>query len=594
SILTFKGGEDPSFQTDTVGGVLISHEDGREEMAFFLAFGSFSTTSILLGHLWIAWGTRGLYIGTRQIYLTAQIDDLFLDTLSPVIPGVVNTTYRINSNDIDNIIAWQIDINNKRLAPGSNFKLEMAFNGYGSLAKASPNLLNIDPKDYVGNNFVKPPGVGDHRWPVPPPTFESLQILDSTLIQKDSLFSYFNNQIIQNNFFFLSHTFTHENLNNASYEDANNEIKYNIQIAKLLNLYNSSQFSQHSLVTPQISGIWNGDLLQALLDNNITTIVGDNSRYIVNTLGNWYPYFTTVASSNLAGFAVLPRSPCEIYFDASTIFENTYLYNTLYSAILGVSTNDQVMEREGDRVVRKLLLLHPDSYQFHQANLRMSSTIVNAGGGSGYFSLVQQWVESVVYKLGLAVNWPVTTLKQDELVMVLLKRNARLSCGVQSMLLYDSTNTKIVGIQVSSSGVCDVPVTVPDTATYPSNSKATKLGLQPLVINLKMEGTTQTVMLGTPIVVISTTTLSSPSSTTSMITTTSTIATTTTTSTSTTTTTISITNTTSSTKTTNITASTTTSTSINIPTTTSTKTTTTTTTTSPAASPSKNFIKNLQ
>ncbi|KAJ1564226.1 hypothetical protein HK096_009042, partial [Nowakowskiella sp. JEL0078] len=446
--------------------------------------------------MWVAWGSRGIYLGTRQIYLIPQIDDLFLSTSSPVIPGTASSTYRVNSADINNIIDWQTDINTNRLASGSDLKLEFAFNGYGSLATVSPNLLTIDSSNNVGNSFVKPLGSGDLRWPVPPPSFDKIKISNTSTIQNDDLFAYLSNPTIQKNFFFVSHTFTHENLNNASYQDTDNELKYNIQFSKLLGLYNSTQFSQNSLVTPQISGIWNGDALQAILDNGITSIVGDDSRGIINPLGFWYPYFTTIASSNFEGFQIIPRSPCEVYFDASTVPENTYIYNTLYSSS---STIDQIMDHEGDRVLRKLLLLHPEPYQFHQPNLRKSPTLVTIGSSSGYYSLVQQWIETVVYKLNQVTNWPVITIKQDDLANVFLKRWKRLSCGINSTLLFDSTNTMIVGIHVSSLGTCEVPITVPDTATYPVGSEAKKIGSQPLVVKLKMSGDSQTIMLGTPI-----------------------------------------------------------------------------------------------
>ncbi|KAJ1536245.1 hypothetical protein HK096_000073, partial [Nowakowskiella sp. JEL0078] len=500
-ILTFEGGSDPLFPSETVGAVLISHEDGREEMAFFLPFASWSITSLVLGHMWVSWGTRGIYLGNRQIYLNLQVDDLFLDTESPVIPNVSNTTYRVTNSDIDNIIAWQNNLK-IRLAPGSDFRLEFAFNGNGILAKANANAaLDVDTEDYVGINFIKPLGGGEYRWPIPPPTFSNLKITDTSLANSDPLFVYFKDPAKQANFFWLSHTFTHENLNNASYTDTDNEIKYNVQVAKaLLKMYDKSYFSQNSIVTPQISGVFNGDALQCLLDNGILSIVGDDSRpNLVPSNGNWYPLITTTELSNYAGYLIIPRSPTEIYFSCSTFDQNTYVYNSLYQKLLGISNHSQILNREGDRVVRKLLSLHPDPYQFHQANLRKAQNLVTIGRNQGYFSLIQEWTETVIMKLGQLTNWPVTSLKQDDLADLYNKRLALDSCGLKVTLIYDSSNTQITSIQATSENKCEVPITVPGKASAPLGSISSQIGKQPLVIKLQLSKSSKSIILETPV-----------------------------------------------------------------------------------------------
>lgn len=55
----------------TVAGV-INLMDTREQMAFFVDVGNWSTTSTVLGHMWVQWGYRGLYQGYRRIHVQTQ------------------------------------------------------------------------------------------------------------------------------------------------------------------------------------------------------------------------------------------------------------------------------------------------------------------------------------------------------------------------------------------------------------------------------------------------------------------------------------------------------------------------------------------
>jgi hypothetical protein len=68
------------FPSKGVLGTHLTLPDGRQQLIFFISFGSFSSTSLLLNHFWIFWGTRSTFAGFRRVYLNAQIDDVFLDT----------------------------------------------------------------------------------------------------------------------------------------------------------------------------------------------------------------------------------------------------------------------------------------------------------------------------------------------------------------------------------------------------------------------------------------------------------------------------------------------------------------------------------
>jgi hypothetical protein len=62
------------------------------------------------------------------------------------------------------------------------------------------------------------------------------------------------------------------------------------------------------MVTPEISGLVNGDALAALTSKGIQCGTGDNTwAHLRNLAAPHQMLYTTQALSNFAGFAVLPR-----------------------------------------------------------------------------------------------------------------------------------------------------------------------------------------------------------------------------------------------------------------------------------------------
>ncbi len=74
--------------TDDAGNVYRGdhhHPDGREALVLTFAQASYALHTLQLGYGLVSWATRGLFIGERHVYLSAQIDDLFL--ASTIYPG---------------------------------------------------------------------------------------------------------------------------------------------------------------------------------------------------------------------------------------------------------------------------------------------------------------------------------------------------------------------------------------------------------------------------------------------------------------------------------------------------------------------------
>ena len=130
------------------------------------------------------------------------------------------------------------------------------------------------------------------------------------------------------------------------------------------------------MVTPQISGLLNGDALAALVKNGITCAVGDNTwPFLAAKPSNPYGLvYTTKAANGYDGFAILPRSATEIYYNCSVPAQNEALYNKLYSTYYGSnSTMAQIVAREAVRVVRDgMLKLRQDPYMMVSKWVRLN------------------------------------------------------------------------------------------------------------------------------------------------------------------------------------------------------------------------------
>jgi len=583
-----------------VAATITKYSNGREKMSFYFGFGSWSQSSIMLGHLWLTWGTHSLFNGFRRVYFTPHIDDVFLSTeLVDVKNNEVYTEqseeFRTKPYDYEKIVQFQKDVLDI-MPEGSFYRVELAFNGNGLLLNVDYDYaLEVDGERYVDLEFVKEPGTGDKRWPKENYKFSSKQLEN---FKKDDLYKYFaNNVTIQQEFFWSSHTFSHENLDNASRSDVDNEIRLNLEVADMLGLRDKEYWSGGSIITPQISGLHNKDALEIFQQYGIYSATGDLSRPAICNVANPYlPYYTTLESSNLEGFPVVPRTPTEIYYFCSNRTENTWMYNQIYNNYFGKdSTWDEIAERESKRTLLLMTKLRHEAHQFHQANLRHYEKEGNYGE-----SLLEDWTRSVVKLYTQYVDWPLISIKMDAQADTFIERAKLEACGHQTKLIIE--DNKIVGITVTATkNECTVPITVPGgvkKSSLPSDARLEQIGKDPLTVWVPLKkgesktfelepalewNINETVEPTTTIVVEPTTTVVEPTTsfaaepTTTVVEPTSTIVETTTTTTTTTTekpTTTTTTTTTTTEKPTTTTTTTTTTT--EKPTTTTTTTTTTT------------------
>ncbi|KAJ3189692.1 hypothetical protein HK101_008751 [Irineochytrium annulatum] len=481
----------PDYPVLTSAAVVLSYGN-RTQMSFYFPCGS----------IWVQWGTRGLYNGFRRIYFVPQIDDIFLTTDGLDENGKA-VGFRVSPADINGIISWQSDIN-ARMPKGSDFRLEFAYNGNGILEMSADHTdyfldIDVDLTD-TPLDWVKPPGTGYNLWPQPISKLD--QNWDAnTLMQYDPLLAHLRTPAIRDQFYWCSHTFTHEILNNNSYADTIDEVTFNYKMGgpSYANVIGQPNWSNISMVTPGISGLFNADALRALWDFGIIAAVGDSSRpktYDAN-MPYWWPLITTVANNGFDGFTIVPRQVLNIYFNVT----NPNYLVTLYNQIYPTAHADfaYIMNAEVERVSRILMALSWNPYMFHQANLRnadMPLVPIPGTTRTARLGLCQQWVETILAWYGAHVTWPLVTIKLDDLTRAYWARKTSDTAGVR--VWYKGTSVAGGGVQVGGLFVtaavsCTAPVTLPlsvaaSNVVVPAGGRIEQIGDDPVTVWVPLIG----------------------------------------------------------------------------------------------------------
>lgn len=234
---------------------------------------------------------------------------------------------RINTTDLQMHMTWAPQFQ-ATLNPGSVFIMETGFNGNGNMdyvgdltttaAQACPDSANVDDPIGPSQNleWLKPLGTGVNMW-IP----NAAYIWSLSCILMDPLAQFFQTASNRDSFAWISHTFTHEDLENATYYDTNLQMAFNYQHAKLLGLSNAKYWSNSSFIPPGITGMHNGDALKAFMVNGILAGVGDSTRpALLNPNNTHWPLITTVAGNGYAGFTIIPRWATRIYYNVYDFF----------------------------------------------------------------------------------------------------------------------------------------------------------------------------------------------------------------------------------------------------------------------------------
>lgn len=417
------------------------------------------------------------------------------------------TQFRIRPADLAAHITWMTNINS-RLPAGSSYFIELGHNGNGDIEAAveastvcSPDTaIEYDDQIDTALEFQKPLGTGTNIWPTTPTNYT----WSLACAEKDALALWFMTAANRDAFAHISHTFTHESLDNATYSDANKEIFFNVEWMKQIGIYNAKHFSPNGLIPPAITGMHNGDVIKAWLDNNIKNVVGDNTRpVLMNQQNEFWPLISTVASNGYAGLNIIPRWATTIYYNCDLPACTT----AEWIATSGGSGDFTALLNDARTTnVRHLLGLHHDPFMFHQANLRQtdvaSSTV---GSQTGKLSLLMIWVETVTQELTRLTTWPVVTLKHDDIAAQFTNRMALDGCNANLSYTYSTDGKHITGVTVTANGnTCSVPVpvTFPGPVTTSSSGVTyEQLGKDPITAWVTLSGSAVSFTMTTPVAV---------------------------------------------------------------------------------------------
>ena len=376
-----------------------SRPDGTEVLALTLDSGPLSLHSQLVEFGILQWASGGLFIGKRRTYLAPHIDDIFLQNALWSESGG-EATYRMSEEDVGHLLDWSADLRS-RLPGGSNVRLQLAFNGAGTLSSYYPD------QSMVGALLAA-----------------------------------------ERDFFWINHTWSHANLDAASENTVALEIARNCAQAEEWGL---THFRCSEAVTPEVSGLGNPDAVAGLLAAGVRHVVSDASKveaeYPENPGSNPSP---NVGRSNPIDPELfhIPRYPTNLYFNCSTPAEQVGLYNQLYRDYWGRDlTYDEIIEVDTESALSYLLSYDVDPLMFHQSNLRFRSE-------GAWRSLFTDWMDRLVERFTALVDLPIVGLDMDDIATVMKERAALDRCGVTATLSADRTS-----IHLESVGACVVPIT---------------------------------------------------------------------------------------------------------------------------------------
>lgn len=138
---------EPLLTDQSTGQALVSHltyADGREVLYSGITNAWYLIYSQVLNYEFLNFATKGVFLGSRKVYLAAHVDDLFL--ADGLWNPETNTTddepgYRNTAGDIATIVSAQQSLLATH-ATLSDFKLDMVFNGSGTLVPPTQTLIS--------------------------------------------------------------------------------------------------------------------------------------------------------------------------------------------------------------------------------------------------------------------------------------------------------------------------------------------------------------------------------------------------------------------------------------------------------------------
>jgi len=310
----------------------------------------------------INWATKGVFLGERHLYFTPQPDDVLShgDRWDPVNHVIVpDDGFRLMPDDLDNLVAWMTAF--KGTPNAADFKIEMPFNGEGVLSDLQGGTLNP----------------------------ASLSARAAAL---------------QAQFVWLNHTYSHMNLDSATFEQTYTEIVSNTEVAAQLGF---TDYVPTTLLTGEYSGLTNTLAIDAAYTAGI--------RYLLSNAS--YPQWASPTPNTgllpypaYADLLFVPRLANNIFYFASTPAQEADYYNHVYCPQYAADplntppcfTYEDLLDATTNQALGFLLDFNVSATMFHMNNLDRY--------GAGNATLLGDYVESLYGKYNALYNQTVPIL----------------------------------------------------------------------------------------------------------------------------------------------------------------------------------------
>lgn len=386
---------------------ICAYPDGRQNLAITADSNPELLHTLQLGYGVVNWVSKGFFIGQRQIYMNPQPDDLMIANDMWDVKNLNDrgAEFRISGANFTALVNWQngLQWRDRKFA---NIRLEMPFNGVGLSGMYS---------DFTLNNAI---------------------ILD------------------EYDFKWLSHTYTHENLDAISYTDAAAELRFNNQVRLDIGF---EKYFQDSMVQPDISGLNHSQFLTAAYDFGIRNILCDLSRIGCprgkpNT--GYYIDRAMLPANATSSILVIPRYASNLYYNVSTPAEWESEYNYFYKDPGGLFPTFTTYQKVGDIIntesdmwLRYMLKYSIYSVMFHQPNLRAYD---------GTRSLLGDLIDATLNKYSALFSLPVKSPSQNAQAAIIRSRMNFNSAGVTGVLKLGALGNTV---EITAPKAADVPLT---------------------------------------------------------------------------------------------------------------------------------------
>lgn len=422
-------------------GAIHTAASGQQYLALTMDNNPFLMHSLALNYGLFNWVTKGLFLGGRKIYLSPQVDDLFIpnDLFDASVPECVPggflidpttdlsdscDTVRIGGTALQTTYSWQASLNaNPQTA---QFRVALAFNGYGTTR-------------------------------------------DGGAPRNDTLVSTARTRAA--NFYWVNHTYAHNNLDcynpapgsgvcpPATVAQSTSEITQNVAIANSLGF--GAAFDRASMVTPEISGLANPNFISAAHGNGIRYLVSDASRP-----GQQPPSANTgIRNAINPEILQVPRFATNIFYNVhkkalDTVGSEPDEYNHFFgpSGIARLPNGDpyfaieqtytQIINTESNNLLMNMLRNYAYPSMFHQSNLHIF------GNNK---SLFIDTIQGTIDKFKQLSSLPIISLPQSSIGALLKARMAYNASGVTASWTPGTTGGQgSITIMVNQPAVIDM------------------------------------------------------------------------------------------------------------------------------------------